>query len=73
MNTKLLKKMGKYVRITKHDDLYVLEKRYSIYYKWCITMKTDNFFAIIRYKQNAWSALLYALGYGNKILKRYNR
>jgi len=73
MNTKLLKKMYKYVRITKHDDLYMLEKRYSIYNKWCITMKTDNFFAIIRYKQNAWSALLYALGFGKKILKRYNR
>jgi hypothetical protein len=73
MNTKLLKKMYKYVRITKHDDLYVLEKRYSIYNKWCITMKTDNLFALIRYKQNAWSALLYALGFGNKILRRYNR
>jgi hypothetical protein len=73
MNTKLLKKMGKYVRITKHDDLYMLEKRYSIYNKWCIIMKTDNFFAIIRYKQNAWSAFLYAFGFGNKILKRYNR
>ncbi|MFX0009683.1 MAG: hypothetical protein ACFE9R_05160 [Candidatus Hermodarchaeota archaeon] len=51
----------------------MLEKRYSIYNKWVMTRKTDNFFAIIRYKQNAWSALLYALGYGNKILKRYNR
>ena len=73
MNTKLLKKMYKYVRITKHDDLYMLEKRYSIHNKWCITMKTDNFFAIIRYKQNAWSAFLYAFGFGNKILKRYNK
>jgi hypothetical protein len=73
MNTKLLKKMCKYVRITKHNDLYMLEKRYSIYSRWCITMKTDNFFALIRYKQNAWSSLLYALGFGNKILKRYNR
>jgi hypothetical protein len=73
MNTKLLKKMGKYVRITKHDNLYMLEKRYSIYNKWCTVMETDNFFAIIRYKQNAWSALLYAIGLGNKILKRYNR
>lgn len=65
--------MGKYVRITKHDNLYMLEKRYSIYNKWCTVMETDNFFAIIRYKQNAWSALLYAIGLGNKILKRYNR
>jgi hypothetical protein len=73
MNTKLLKKMSKYVRITKHDDLFMLEKRYSIYNKWCIVMKTDNFFAIIRYKQNSWSAILYAFGFGNKILKRYNR
>jgi hypothetical protein len=65
--------MYKYVRITRHGDLYMLEKRYSIYNKWRITMKTDNFFALVRYKQNAWSALLYALGFGNKILKRYNR
>jgi hypothetical protein len=65
--------MYKYVRITKQDDLYMLEKRYSIYSKWCTTMKTDNFFAIMRYKLNAWSALLYALGFGKKILKRYNR
>ena len=73
MNTKLLKKMCKYVRITRHGDSYMLEKRYSIFNRWCTTMKTDNFFAVIRYKQNAWSALLYALGFGNKILKRYNR
>jgi hypothetical protein len=73
MNTKLLKKMCHYVRISKYDHLYMLEKRYSIYNKWCTTMKTDNFFALIRYKQDAWSALLYALGYGNKILKRYNK
>jgi hypothetical protein len=73
MNTRLLKKLLNYVRITKHGDIYMLEKRYSIYSKWCITMKTDSFFAIIRYKHNAWSALFYALGYGNKILKRYNR
>lgn len=73
MNTKLLKKMCKYVRITKQDDLYMLEKRYSVYNNWVLTRKTDNLFAIIRYKQNAWSALLYALGYGNKILKRYHR
>jgi hypothetical protein len=73
MNTKLLKKMYKYVRITKHNDLYMLEKRYSIYNIWCITLRTDNFFAIIRYKLDAWSALLYALGFGNKILKRYHR
>jgi len=73
MNTKLLKKMYKYVRITRHNDLYILEKRYSTYNKWCVTMRTDNFFAIIRYKLDAWSALLYALGFGNEILKRYNR
>jgi len=73
MNAKLLKKMGNYVRISKHDDIYMLGKRYSIYNKWCITRKSDNFFAITRYKHNAWSALLYALGYGHKILKRYNR
>jgi hypothetical protein len=53
--------------------MYMIEKRFSIYYKWCITMKTDNFFTLIRYKHNAWSALLYAFGYGNKILMRYNR
>jgi len=73
MNTKLLKKMYKYVRITRHNDLYILEKRYSTYNKWYVTMRTDNFFAIIRYKLDAWSALLYALGFGNEILKRYNR
>lgn len=73
MNTKLLKKMCHYVRISRYKDLYILEKRYSKYNKWHITMKSYNFFAILRYKQNAWSALLYALGYGNKILKRYNR
>ena len=73
MNARLLKKMSHYVRITQLDGLYTLEKRYSIYSKWRITMKTDNFFAIIRYKQNSWSALLYAFGYGNKILMRYNR
>jgi hypothetical protein len=73
MNTKLLKKMYKYVRITRHNDLYMLEKRYSIYNRWCITVRADNFYAIIRYKLDAWSALLYALGFGNRILKRYHR
>jgi hypothetical protein len=71
MNTILLKKISRYVRITEQGNFYMLEKRYSIFNKWYITMKTDNFFAIIRYKQNAWSALLYILGFGNKILKRY--
>lgn len=73
MNTKLLKKMYHYVKITKNGNLYLLGKRYSRFNTWCITMKTNDSFAITRYKHNAWSALLYSFGYGNKILKRYKR
>ena len=73
MDARLLKKMSSYVKITKQSNMYVLEKRYSTYKKWCITTKTDSFFAVVRHKHDAWSALLYALGYGHKILERYNR
>lgn len=73
MDVKLLKKMRYYVRIRKQDNLYMLEKRYSTRNKWLATVKTDNLFAITRYKHNAWSALLYAFGYGAEILKRFRR